>query len=154
MVLWKWRCVQLQLGSIGMSMTFISSQCGKRLFLCFMTALCTNNMQNCLFKQSSLLPHWRRSCTSNLLSQPVRVDWHQANQSLHWLYNSRHLAGSGNVEVGGMIWEWTAGQIPLSPACRADSSISCLQGRFLYLLPVGPIPLSPACRADSSISCL
>ena len=30
---------------------------------------------------------------SNLLSHPVTVSWHQANQSLHWLYDTRRLAG-------------------------------------------------------------
>ena len=40
-----------------------------------------------------VLPHWDRSCRSNVLPHPVTVYWHQANQSQCWPYNARRLAG-------------------------------------------------------------
>ena len=46
-----------------------------------------------LLRQLYMLPHWDRSCRSNFPSHPVTVYWHQANQSQHWPYNARRLAG-------------------------------------------------------------
>ena len=46
-----------------------------------------------LFRQLHVLPHWIRSCRSNFPSHPVTVYWHRANQSQHWLYNARRMAG-------------------------------------------------------------
>ena len=40
-----------------------------------------------------MLPHWDRSCRSNFLSHSVTVYWHRANQSRHWHYIARRLAG-------------------------------------------------------------
>ena len=42
---------------------------------------------------SDLLPHWDRSCRSNVLPHPVTVYWHRADQSQCWPYNARRLAG-------------------------------------------------------------
>ena len=46
-----------------------------------------------LLRQFYMLPHWDRSCRSNFPSHPVTVCWHQADQSQHWSYNARCLAG-------------------------------------------------------------
>ena len=46
-----------------------------------------------LLRRFYVLPHWDRSCRSNFPSHPVTVYWHQANQSQHWPYNTRRLAG-------------------------------------------------------------
>ena len=46
-----------------------------------------------LLRQLYVLPHWDRSCRSNVLSHPVTVYWHRADQSQCWLYNARRLAG-------------------------------------------------------------
>ena len=41
----------------------------------------------------NMLPHWDRSCRSNVLPHPVTVHWHRADQSQCWPYNARRLAG-------------------------------------------------------------
>ena len=46
-----------------------------------------------LLRQFYVLPHWDRSCRSNVLPHPVTVYWHRADQSQHWPYNARRLAG-------------------------------------------------------------
>ena len=46
-----------------------------------------------LLRQVYVLPHWDRSCRSNFPSHPVTVYWHRADQSQHWPYNARRLAG-------------------------------------------------------------
>ena len=46
-----------------------------------------------LLRQFYVLPHWDRSCKPNFPSHPVTVYWHRANQSQHWPYNTRRLAG-------------------------------------------------------------
>ena len=46
-----------------------------------------------LLRQFYVLPHWDRNCRPNFPSHPVIVYWHQANQSQHWPYNTRRLAG-------------------------------------------------------------
>ena len=46
-----------------------------------------------LLRQFYVLPHWDRNCTSNSPSHPVTAYWHRANQSKHWPYNIRCLAG-------------------------------------------------------------
>ena len=46
-----------------------------------------------LLRQVYVLPHWDRSCRSNFPSHLVTVYWHQADQSQHWPYNARRLAG-------------------------------------------------------------
>ena len=46
-----------------------------------------------LLRQFYVLPHWDRSCRPNFPSHPVTVYWHQANQSQHWPYIARRLAG-------------------------------------------------------------
>ena len=45
-----------------------------------------------LLRQFYVLPHWDRS-SSNFPSHPVTVYWHRANQSQHWPYIARFLAG-------------------------------------------------------------
>ena len=47
-----------------------------------------------LLRQFYMLLNWDRSCRSNFPSHPVTVYWHQANQSQHWPYTARRLAGS------------------------------------------------------------
>ena len=44
-------------------------------------------------RQFYVLPHWDRSCRFNSLSHPVTVYWHRTNQSQHWPYIARRLAG-------------------------------------------------------------
>ena len=44
-----------------------------------------------LQRQFNVLPHWDRSCRSNLPSHPVTVYWHWVNQSQRWLHYTRHL---------------------------------------------------------------
>ena len=46
-----------------------------------------------LLRQFHVLPHWDRSCRPNFPSHPVTVYWPRANQSQHWPYNTRRLAG-------------------------------------------------------------
>ena len=46
-----------------------------------------------LLKQFYVLPHWDGSCRSNFPSHPVTIYWLWANQSQHWPYNTRCLAG-------------------------------------------------------------
>ena len=46
-----------------------------------------------LLRQFDVLPHWDRSCRSNVPSHPVTVYWHRADQSQRWPYNARRLAG-------------------------------------------------------------
>ena len=44
-------------------------------------------------RQFCVLPHWDRSCRSNVLPHPVTVYWRRADQSQCWPYNARRLAG-------------------------------------------------------------
>ena len=46
-----------------------------------------------LLRQFYVLPHWDRSCRPNFPSHPVTAYWHRADQSQHWSYNARRLAG-------------------------------------------------------------
>ena len=46
-----------------------------------------------LLRQFYVLPHWDRSCRSNVLPHPVTVYWHRADQSQCWPYIARRLAG-------------------------------------------------------------
>ena len=46
-----------------------------------------------LLRQFYVLPHWDRSCRPNFPSHPVTEYWHRANQSQHWHYSARRLAG-------------------------------------------------------------
>ena len=46
--------------------------------------ICSDNFTCC---------HTDRSCRSNFPSHPVTEYWHWANQSQHWPYNTRYLAG-------------------------------------------------------------
>ena len=55
------------------------------------TCQCISGMD--LLRQLYVLPHWDTSCRSNFPSHPVRVYWHRANQSQHWPFNARRLAG-------------------------------------------------------------
>ena len=54
------------------------------------TCKCISGMD--LLTQFYMLPHWDRSCKPNVPSHPVTEYWHQADQSQHWSYNTRHLA--------------------------------------------------------------
>ena len=55
------------------------------------TCECISGMD--LLRQFYVLPHWDRSCRSNILPHPLPVYWHQANRSQRWPYNARRLAG-------------------------------------------------------------
>ena len=44
-------------------------------------------------RQLYVQPHWNGNWGSNMLSHPVTVCWHRANQSQPWHYNARRLAG-------------------------------------------------------------
>ena len=46
-----------------------------------------------LLRQFYVLPHWDRSCRSNVLPHPVTVYWHRADQFQRWHYNARRLTG-------------------------------------------------------------
>ena len=46
-----------------------------------------------LLRQFYVLPHWDRNCRQNFPSHPVTVYWHWTDQSQHWAYIARHLAG-------------------------------------------------------------
>ena len=56
-------------------------------------ATCECISETDLLRQFYVLPHWDRSCRSNFPSHTVTVYWNWANQSQHWPYNARHLAG-------------------------------------------------------------
>ena len=49
------------------------------------TCKCISGMD--LLRQLYILPHWDRSCRSNILSHPVTVYWHRTNQSQCWPCN-------------------------------------------------------------------
>ena len=66
------------------------------LFVCWLlnipaTGQCISGTD--LLRQFYVLPHWDRSCRSNVLPHPVTVSWHRADQSQCWPYNTRRLAG-------------------------------------------------------------
>ena len=68
----------------------------EREFVCWLLnvpATCECISGTDLLRQFYVLPHWDRSCRSNLPSHPVTVYWHRANQSQRWPYNARRLAG-------------------------------------------------------------
>ena len=71
------------------------AQCDSNLFcwLLNVPATCGCISGTDLLRQFYVLPHWDRSCRPNFLSHPVTVYWHRANQSKHWPYNARRLAG-------------------------------------------------------------
>ena len=68
---------------------------GLRFVCCLLNVLATCECISgtVLLTQFYALPHWDRSCRSNFPSHPVTVYWHGANQSQHWPYNARCLAG-------------------------------------------------------------
>ena len=70
------------------------------------TCECISGMD--LLVQFDVLPHWDRSCRANFPSHPVSVYWHWANQSQHWPYNARRLAGSEEVEGEGGGGGWAS----------------------------------------------
>ena len=72
---------------------FLSAVC---LFVCWLlnvpaTGECISGTD--LLRQLYVLPHWDRSCRSNVLPHPVTVYWHWTDQSQRWPYNARRLAG-------------------------------------------------------------
>ena len=50
------------------------------------------------------ITQWIRSCIPNFPSQPATVHWHRANQSQHWPYNDRRLAGYGVPIFKSLVW--------------------------------------------------
>ena len=70
--------------------------CLHSLFVCWLlnvpaTGECISGTD--LLRQLYVLPHWDRSCRSNVLPHPVTVYWHRADQSQYWPCNARLLAG-------------------------------------------------------------
>ena len=66
------------------------------IFVCWLLnvqATCECISGTGLLRHLYVLPHWDRSCRSNFPSHPVTVYWHRVNQSQHWPYNARRLAG-------------------------------------------------------------
>ena len=55
------------------------------------TCLCISGTD--LLRQAYALPHWDRSCRPNFPSHPVTIYWHRTDQSQHWPFNARRLAG-------------------------------------------------------------
>ena len=76
-----------------------------------------------------VLPHWDRSCRSNLLSHLGIIYCHWANKSLYGPYNIQHWQGrhwSINFQDMGMTRQgksptWEAGFAPRSAAFTADT---------------------------------
>ena len=73
-----------------------NKQTWTQLFACWLlnvpaTGECISGTD--LLRQFCVLPHWDRSCRSNVLPHPVTVYWHRADQSQCWPYNARRLAG-------------------------------------------------------------
>ena len=56
-------------------------------------ATCKSISGTDLLRQFYVLPLCNRSCRSHFPTHPVTVYWHPANQSQHWPYNARRLAG-------------------------------------------------------------
>ena len=78
---------------ISLSLSIISIIC---LFVCWLLSIpatCECISGTDLLRQFYVLPHWDRSCRSNFPSHPVTVYWHWADQSQHWPYKARRLAG-------------------------------------------------------------
>ena len=74
----------------------LSSLSSQGFFVCLLlniSATCKCLSETDLLRQFYVLPHWDRSCRSNSPSHPLTVYWHPANQSQHWPYNTRRLAG-------------------------------------------------------------
>ena len=64
------------------------------LFVCWLLNVpATGECISDLLRQFYVLPHWDRSCRSNVLPHPVPVYWHRANQSRCRPYIARRLAG-------------------------------------------------------------
>ena len=75
---------------------FIDTQLYDFMFVCWLLnipATCECVSGTDLLRQFYMLPHWDRCCRSNFPSHPVTVYWHQANQSQHWPFNTKHLSG-------------------------------------------------------------
>ena len=79
-------------------------------------------------RQLYVLPHWDRSCRTNFPSHPVTVYWHWADQSQHWPYNARCLAGI--YFIGKVLTNFGE-----TLTQGAESSIA-LNKRNVYLLKV------------------
>ena len=62
-------------------------------WLLYVPATCKCISGTDLLRRVYILPHWDRSCILNFLSYPVTVYWHLADQSPHWPYNARRMAG-------------------------------------------------------------
>ena len=74
----------------------VFSKAATRVAVCWLLnvpATCECISGTDLLRQFYMQPHWDRSCRSNCPSHPVTVYWHRANQSQHWPYNVRRLAG-------------------------------------------------------------
>ena len=84
----------------------------------------------------TILPHRERSCSSNLLSHPVTVYWHQANQSQHWPCNARPFAGQPlDYQYLSHLYEWNRKKI--HEKSRNQTLVCHSQGRHLTTGPTG-----------------
>ena len=72
-----------------------------------------------LLRQFYVLPHWDRSCRSNCPSHPVTIYWHQADQSQHWPYIARRLAG---WPLGCQFLRHWYDSTPEKSRCKQDSN--------------------------------
>ena len=60
---------------------------------CLMSQQHASVSQGWICSDKSTCCHTETSCKSNIPSHPVRVYWQRANQSQHWPYSARRLAG-------------------------------------------------------------
>ena len=93
LIQWDWQ-VDVLMTSLSCSIDFLKS--GWRVRVCWLLSIpatCECISGTDLLRQFYVLPHCDRSCRSNYPSHPVTVYWHRADQSQHWPYNARRLAG-------------------------------------------------------------
>ena len=87
--LWLWE----ELVSCGLFVGCLKSQQHASVWLLNVPATCKYISGMDLLRQFYVLPHWDRSCRSNFPPHLITVYWHWTNQSQHWPYNTRRLAG-------------------------------------------------------------
>ena len=71
-------------------------QLSSNLFVCWsfnVPATCKCISGTDLLRQVYVLPHRDRSCRPNFPSHPITIYWYRADQSQHWPYIARRLAG-------------------------------------------------------------
>ena len=94
-----------------------------------------------VLEQLHVMPHWDRSCRSNFQPRPVTVYWHRADQSQHWPYNARCLAGcplecqfQSHWYDSNQTKSWRRQDLkPRSSALEADTSTTRPTRRWLLI---------------------